>query len=232
MLSWTQPQDNPEDPSLPYYDLVMTLFSVACFREGTRIATPCGEAPVEEITVGDLVCAQGTRLAPVKWIGHRHIDCRRHPKPDTVWPVHVRAEAFGRHMPKRDLWLSPDHAVFVDGVLIPIKHLVNGCTVTQEQRAEITYYHIELEQHDVLMAEGLPVESYLDTGNRSNFANGCAAVQLHPDFAAWTWEAKGFAPLIVTGPIIAAVRARLLQRAAKLANRSKRRNRQRKSRAA
>jgi hypothetical protein len=112
-------------------------------------------------------------------------------------------------MPCSDLWLSPDHAVFVDDVLIPIQYLINGSNVAQEPRDEVTYYHVELARHDVLLAEGLPCESYLDTGNRSNFANEGTSLALHPDFSSLTWEALGCAPLVVTGPTLEAVQHRL-----------------------
>jgi hypothetical protein len=188
---------------------------VTCFVSGTRIATEIGEVCVQDFVVGDLVRTISNRFVPIKWIGHRRLGCSRHPEPRKVWPVCVRAGAFGEGMPYRDLWLSPDHAVFVDGVLIPIKHLINGCTIKQKPRAEVIYYHIELEQHDVLFAEGLPVESYLDTGDRSKFANGGDIVQLFPEFTCRSsavtalWEAKGCAPLIVTGPYLRTVQRRL-----------------------
>ena len=183
-----------------------------CFLMGTYIGGAYGEIAVHELAVGDLVQAQDARLAPVKWIGHRRVDCRRHPKPYKVWPVCVRTCAFGEGMPHRDLWLSPDHAVFVDDVLIPIKHLINGTSIAQVPVDEATYYHIELEHHDVLLAEGLPAESYLDTGDRSNFENGGGPITLHPEFSArrWDnahiWEALACARLIVTGPELDAVR--------------------------
>ncbi len=90
--------------------------------------------------------------------------------------------------------------MFVDDVLIPIGHLINGTSIRQIARDEVTYYHVELPRHDVLLAEGLPTESYLDTNNRANFANGGGPVALHPEFAIRTWEAAGCAPLIVCGP--------------------------------
>jgi hypothetical protein len=201
------------------FEVMNGAVGITCFVSGTRIATKHGELLVEDFAIGDLVRTKFTGLMPVKWIGHRRIDCSRHPDPRKVWPVRVVAGAFGKQLPHHDLWLSPDHAVFEDGVLIPIKRLINGCTITQEPREEVTYFHMELDQHDVLFAEGLPTESYLDTGDRSKFENGGTPLQLHPDFSARIWEAKGCAPLIVTGPILAAVRARLLQRAAKLAGR-------------
>jgi hypothetical protein len=166
--------------------------------------------------IGDLVATHSSGPARVKWIGHRCIDCRRHPAPFKVWPVRVQAGAFREGVPRRDLWLSPDHAVFAEGVLIPVKHLINGTGVVQEETAEITYFHVELEQHDVLLAEGLPAESYLDTGDRANFANGGVTIALYPDFPARIWDAMGYAPLKVVGPEVATVRQRLATRAAGL----------------
>ncbi len=111
----------------------------------------------------------------VVWIGQRALDCVRHAKPELVWPVRVAAGAFGEALPRRDLWLSPDHAVFVEDVLIPVRYLVNGATVRQERVERVHYFHIELESHDILLAEGLTAESYLDTGNRGAFSNGGVA---------------------------------------------------------
>jgi hypothetical protein len=133
---------------------------------------------------------------PVAWIGQRSIDCLRHPDPRRAWPVLVRAQAFAENAPHRDLWLSPDHAVFVDGVLIPIRQLINGTTIEQVPVDKVSYYHVELPRHDVLFAEGLPAESYLDTGNRGTFANAGGAIDLHPMFdAPKTWRDDAAAPL-------------------------------------
>ncbi len=81
--------------------------------------------------------------------------------------MRVKAGAFEDARPRRDLWLSPDHAVFVDDVLIPIKRLINGTSIAQVPVEEVTYYHVALGRHDVILAEGLPTESYLDRGDRS-----------------------------------------------------------------
>jgi len=127
-------------------------------------------------------------------------------------------------MPKRDLYLSPDHAVFAERVLIPVKHLVNDATITPAPRASATYYHIELEDHDVIFAEGLPCESYLDNGTRGSFANG-AVLQLHPDFGPAEHceaigETAGCAPLRIEGAEVARVDARLRRRAKRLGHRA------------
>ncbi|MEJ0018702.1 MAG: Hint domain-containing protein [Acetobacteraceae bacterium] len=157
------------------------------------------------------------QAVPVTWIGHRRVDCARHPAPRRVWPVRVAAHAFGAGRPERDLYLSPDHALYVDEVLIPVKYLVNGTTVAQVVRRSVRYYHVELPRHAILLAENLAAESYLDTGDRSGFANGGGAVALHPDFASRIWEAQGCAPLVVAGPKLAAARARLQLIARKVA---------------
>ena len=186
------------------------IFVVPCFAHGTRIATERGDVPVETLRAGDRVrLARREGFAPINWIGHRSLDCTRHPRPDTVWPVCVRAGAFGPGLPFHDLWLSPDHAVFVDDVLIPVKHLINGTTIAQIPVDHVSYYHVELPTHDVLLAEGLPTESLLDTCDRSVFNNGSRGLQLHPDFYGRMWDAQGCARLIVTGPRLALVRRNL-----------------------
>ena len=181
----------------------------ACFASGTRIATSDGPVAVERLTVGDRVRAWFAEEASVVWIGHRRVDCARHPNPRAVWPVRVRAGAFGDGLPEGHLMLSPDHAVFADGVLIPVRYLMDGDAIAQLPVPEVEYWHVELAHHDVLFAEGLPAESFLAAGNRHAFANGGPKIDLHPDFAPRAWEAEGCAPLMVTGPLVAAVRARV-----------------------
>ncbi len=112
----------------------------ACYAEGTRIATEFGEIPVERLGVGQRVRLAGHGgAAPVVWLGHREIDCARHPRPHQVWPVRILRNAFGPGLPLRTLWLSPDHAVLVDGDLIPIRYLVNGASIAIEPRQHVSY---------------------------------------------------------------------------------------------
>ena len=103
----------------------------------------------------------------------------------------------------------PDHAVFVDDVLIPVKYLINGTTIVQTPIDEVSYHHVELPRHAVLLAAGMFAESYLDTGGRGNYANGGEPVALHPDFTFRTWDAEGCAPLVVTGPLLQSARERV-----------------------
>ena len=190
-----------------------TFITLSCFAAGTRIQTEHGEVAVEALQPGQLGWAHSgdkrLGLHPIVWIVNRPVDCLRHPDPQSVLPVRIVAGAFGPGQPRRDLLLSPDHAVFVDDVLIPIHALINGTTIARVRMSEVTYYHIELAEHAVLLAEGLPVESYLDAGDRSGFVNGGGPVALHPNFVAFRWEADGCAPLVTTGPKLAAVRRRI-----------------------
>jgi len=146
------------------------------------------------------------------WIGRRNVNCARHPQPESVWPVCVKAGAFGRNVPVRDLYLSPDHAVFVNDVLVPVRLLVNGTSVVQIGADTIVYYHVELEHHDVIRAEELAVESYLDAGDRESFSGG-PVIALFPEFAARRWEMGGCAPLVLSGPALAEARLVLARNA-------------------
>jgi hypothetical protein len=199
------------------YTATDVSLTVTCFVEGTRIATPTGDVRVEALSAGDTVlCADG-RTQTISWIGKRDVDLTRHPESEKVRPVGIAPHAFGPGLPASPLFLSPDHAIYAEGVLIPVRYLINDSSVAQlaeGARARATYYHVELPTHDVLLAEGLAVESYLDTGNRDSFSNGDKAIALFPDFSPLLWDAKGYAPLCVTGPEVERVRTLLSERIA------------------
>ncbi len=183
-----------------------------CFGRGARILTDHGDVAVEALRVGDHVITASGRARPIVWIGHRALDVAKHRWPLEILPVRVRKDAFGENRPRRDLSLSPQHAVLVDGVLIPILRLANGATVVQEWVETVDYWHVELESHDALLAEGLPAESFLDCGARQGFANHSGFVELHPTFVTKSW-ADACAPLKENGPEVEAARARLMARA-------------------
>src|SRR6185312_6536272 len=181
-------------------------FFLVCYAAGTRILTPGGAVAVEDIAVGDQVMTvvDGNRMPqPVKWVGQRQIDLTQHPRPELAAPIRIRQGALGENLPERDLLVSPPHCVFMDGKLIPAKLLVNDMTIVREREATfVSYYHIELEQHAVLIAEGIEAESYLDTGNRAFFANAGLAMVTHPEFhinaGLRCWEEDACAPLAVS----------------------------------
>jgi len=190
---------------------------IPCLASGTSILTPDGPRLVEMLRIGDeVVTAQDGIAQVIIWIGKRSIDLRHHAKPDKVVPVIICAGAFSDGLPERNLRLSPDHCVFIDGCLIEAKTLVNGVTVIRETGARyITYHHIELASHDIMLAEGLPIESYLESGNRMMFEGDEAPVILHPDFTAVS-RLKACAPLVTDGPAVLAARRKLLERAVAL----------------
>jgi hypothetical protein len=207
------------DPATDLAAVTFSAIAAPCYCRGTRILTGRGDVAVEDLCVGDVVITHSGVARPVRWIGQRAIDCRRHARPEAVWPIRIARGAFGDGLPGRDLWLSPDHAVFTAGVLIPARYLVNGATIAQQPRRRVHYFHVELDSHDILLAEGLPAESFLDTGNRGAFSNDRGAVMAHADFARRVWQAEGCAELVTRGAALTAAKAGLLARAAALGHR-------------
>ena len=214
-------------PNLAYYppdyngsnrydatDVADTSASV-CFVSGTRIKTAGGAVEVQHLAIGDLVITASGALRPVTWLGHRTIDCRSHPSAADIMPVRIAAHALGSNCPIRDLFVSPGHAICIDifgEVLIPAGALVNGSTIQQIEVASLTYWHVELDSHDILLAENLPCESYLEMGNRGFFREaaivdlaagpdvGGKSLRTHADFCR---------PFHADGPVVEAARARL-----------------------
>jgi hypothetical protein len=145
---------------------------VTCFLEGTRIATPSGGIAVEDLHEDDLVLTASGEAKPVRWIGYRNVTLAEMAEPALCVPVRIEKDAIAQGKPARDLWVTPDHAIFVAGRLIPAKLLVNGASIREEPREHYSYYHLELGRHDLLLAEGLEAESYLDIeASRQRFAN-------------------------------------------------------------
>jgi hypothetical protein len=190
----------------------VTVADAACFRRGTRIRTSRGEVPIEQLGVGDEVITMSGARKAVRWLGSRRIDCRRHPHPTHVWPIRIKAGALAPQTPERDLWVSPGHSLYLEGVLIQAENLVNGATIEQVPEARVEYWHVELDEHDVLLADGAPAESYLDTGNRTAFSNGGAFIEAHPDFMPKHWSAT-CVPLIMEGELLMRARAGVRDRA-------------------
>jgi fibronectin-binding autotransporter adhesin len=190
--SGNSPVDLTLDPSVDYTGDAYAVGPtgavtevVPCFVPGTLIRTERGDVAVELLEAGDRVVTLSGSLRPIRWIGRRDLVLTRHPTPCRVQPVAIRAHAFGEGAPSRDLFLSPEHAVLVDGGLVPVRLLVNGASIQRDRgRRRVSYYHVELESHDILLAENLPVESYLETGNRGMFENADGPLLLHPDLSS------------------------------------------------
>ena len=197
---------------------------VTCYTSGTRISlwrdNHAADVAVEDITIGDLAIVSSGKHRSIRWIGHRDLAGEGRALPHDQQPIRIRQGAFGRDasgadLPRRDLTLSPGHPVLVGadadgegGVLVPIMCLVNGTTISRVPVPSVTYWHVELDAHDILLAEGLPAESYLDWGDRPFFSDAPAHALANPDFVV-PGLAGRCRPVALDGPVVEAERRRL-----------------------
>ena len=152
---------------------------ITCFTAGTLIMTERGEVAVEQLKAGDMVRTASGELRAVKWLGVQPISLLFMSR-DRALPVRIAAGALGEMQPVRDLVVSPGHAVLVDGVLCNAAALINGTTITRAMPGEnFSYYHVELDSHDLLISEGIASESYLCTLDRNMFGNARDYEQAH-----------------------------------------------------
>lgn len=143
-----------------------------CFYPGTMLATAEGEVAVEHVTIGMLLKTVSGALKPVRWVGWSEVSTV-FADPLRVLPIRIQAGALAEGVPARDLLVSPDHALFMDGVLVQAGALVNGVSIIREENVPVSfrYYHVELETHELLLAEGAPAESFVDNIDRMHFHN-------------------------------------------------------------
>lgn len=177
-----------------------------CYCTGTRILTEHGEIAVEDLRVGQRVVTASGQRRPIRWIGTRRYPGLTAPPADR--PVRIRAGALADGAPARDLRVSPDHALLLDGLLVAAGHLVNGRTITRgEAVIDLTYWHVELDTHDMLLAEAIPAESFLAAaGLRAQFDGADA----RPDTGS---APKPYAERVAHGPALTALNRRLNLRA-------------------
>lgn len=154
-----------------------------CFVTGTHVLTEQGEKRVEELVIGDRVQTANGESEPIKWIGRQTVKPEDVQNPMRGYPIRIKAGALGNHLPVRDLYVSPDHAVLVDGLLINAGALVNSVSIIQTEPTDVfTYFHIELEKHALLIAEGTYAESYLpQKEDRDCYDNAAEYSALYPD---------------------------------------------------
>jgi hypothetical protein len=178
---------------------------IACFCRGTQILTETGEAAVEDLAIGDRVRTLAGAFKPIVWIGFGRDLVTRANK--LARPVIVCRGALADNVPRRDLYLTHGHALHFDGVLIPVENLVNHRSIRWDDTARVVeYYHIELAEHDVLLAEGAPAESYYDAGNRAFFQD------MREGSEAGV-EKPTYAPVLNSGEIVETTWAKLFTRA-------------------
>ncbi|MFS8370998.1 Hint domain-containing protein [Acetobacter indonesiensis] len=171
-----------------------------CFLAGTLISTPTGDCPVESLTVGDTITAyvNGSPIThTVSWAGKAVCTVKsNHPDDLAGWPVRILKNALSDGVPYKDMLITSEHCLFLDGKFVPVRMLVNNQTIFYDKTiSSYTYYHIETDDHSVIMADGALTESYLDTGNRHSFRSSGTVVTLggHP---SKTWG-NAAAPLTV-----------------------------------
>lgn len=169
-----------------------------CFLHGTAILTPTGEVCVERLQVGDRVETARGKTMVVKWIG-RHIYKRSGASWHTgVVPIRISRHAIDHQSPHKDLYVSPGHALLIDGVFIRAKELVNGTSIVPclpADRETIEYFHIVLDTHEAILAEGVAAETFLvKANNHEAFTNFAEFSRLYPD--ADRTDMKPFAPIV------------------------------------
>lgn len=166
MLNIASIEDGPPSPS--------------CFLAGTLIATTAGDRAVETLVPGDTVLDVDGRELAVRWLGRQTVVTRFGP-PERLMPVRIRAGALGRGLPYADLVVTGDHALFLGGVLCNAAVLVNGTTIERVPLAELgdryVVYHVETAEHALILANGVPAETFIDVATRAAFDN-------HADFVA------------------------------------------------
>ena len=153
----------------------------SCFLKGTKIWTPSGDRPVQELQIGDEVQTLAGHKA-IKWIGYNKFTKEEgRAWQDSVMPICVARFAIDDHTPHRDLYISPLHCIFFNEALIPVMYLINEASIAQRMPSNmsaIEYYHIELDTHEVIYAEGALVESF-DGSSRENFSNFAQYARLY-----------------------------------------------------
>jgi hypothetical protein len=188
---------------------------IACYCRGTHIRTARGDVLVESLEIGDRLLTRSGTLRPLRWIGRRSYDARFARSNPAILPICIRACALADGVPLRDLYVSPRHALLIDGKLIPAGALINDATIFRSSDvAPVAYYHLELASHDVIIAEGAAAESYLDDDNRNMFQNAAEYRARYPN--AGHVKPRYVAPRLESGEEVAAVNARLAARAVAL----------------
>ena len=201
-LPLTTPSNNQVQPIASADGALVTAL---CFLPDTLIQTPAGQIKVQDLQVGDAITTFGGTHRPATWIGTGAVLATRG-KRGPATPVIVRKGALAPNVPTQDLRVTKGHSFLFDNVLIPVEFLVNHRSIAWDDRAqEVTVYHVELDTHNILLANGAPAESYRDDGNRWLFRNANAG---------WDQPAKSpCAPVLTGGPVVDAVWKRLLDRA-------------------
>jgi len=148
----------------------------SCFLKGTKIQTVQGERKVEDLAIGDLLPTVFGAVRPIQWMGYYRYKKSDRSKPwvRNVRPVRIMRSALAPNVPYTDLYVTQHHALFIDGVLVAADRLINGTTIAYygaDEYDELEFFHVKLETHDVIHAEGAPCETLMNVSeSASNFA--------------------------------------------------------------
>ncbi|GCD75272.1 hypothetical protein NBRC3299_1564 [Acetobacter pasteurianus NBRC 3299] len=192
--------------------------TAACFLAGSMIATPSGDVCIENMRVGEEVVvfdwkSNKTITKQVIWVGKAHAIVRAEmPDDEAGYPIRILKNAIAQGVPYKDMLITPEHCLFFDGQFVPARMLVNGKTVFYDKSiTSYNYYHIETDEHSVVVADGVFTESYLDTGNRNAFQNSASVIRV--TFNPKNWEKDAAAPLVTTVDVVEPLYRHLEKRA-------------------
>ena len=174
--------------------------SPGCYLRGTKIATSNGECKIEDLKIGDQLITHNGSIRPVKWVGRMSYNKGERPWLRSVLPVLISKGALGKGLPHQDLFVSQRHEMFIDGVLVMAKQLLNGTTIrlsAQMDATVIQYFHVMLETHDAILAEGQPAETLRSgAADREKFENFAEYLRLYPNDSKS--NLKRFAPFQIS----------------------------------
>lgn len=196
-LDYNVISNDSNSPSVAYSSMV------CCFAAGTLILTDRGERPIETLTVGSMVKTLHHNLQPVRWIGKRRVspaELRRHPN---LRPIQIRKGALDKNcIPTADLTVSPQHRMLIASAiverifgskeaLIAAKKLlpIAGIDIIQTNTS-IEYWHIMCDEHQVVIANGTPAETFFPGSEALKTLSEAAygeITHLFPEFGhGWT----------------------------------------------
>ncbi|AKS45912.1 peroxidase [Octadecabacter temperatus] len=165
-----------------------SIESITCFTSGTMVISERGKVAIETLQVGDRVWTLDNGLQPIAWIGQATV-----PAKGDLAPILIRQGAMGN---ARDLLVSPQHRMMLDGwrvemhcgadeVLAPAKALINDGSIRRVEGGTVTYVHIAFDTHEIVMAEGIPSESFFPGAEALNALDQAARDEILALFPEW-----------------------------------------------
>lgn len=189
---------------------------VGCFLAGTMIKTVNGSIAVEDLKIGDQIFTYHDQqnICSVTWVGYRDFNVRTDLSSEDAagYPVKIVKDAIAEGVPCKDLLVTPEHSILLQGQFIPVRMLVNGSSIFYDRSiTSYTFYHIETEEHSVISANNVLTESYLDTGNRHYFSFDNNVTSIANKKKEWNKDSA--APLVTTRDIVEPIFIQLKERA-------------------